>query len=73
MWPSDVGAMTAKCPICGAPAAQKSKPFCSPRCADVDLNRWFTGAYSVPVVEMDDEDLDHLMEEQGGGDGEDGY
>ncbi|MDB5623288.1 MAG: hypothetical protein JWR39_1851, partial [Devosia sp.] len=30
------------CPICGKPALQGFRPFCSARCADVDLNRWFT-------------------------------
>jgi endogenous inhibitor of DNA gyrase (YacG/DUF329 family) len=32
------------------------RPFCSRRCADVDLHRWFSGAYAVPVVEDEDED-----------------
>ena len=45
------------CPICGRPAAARLKPFCSARCADVDLNRWFTGAYAVPV-RAEDEDGD---------------
>jgi endogenous inhibitor of DNA gyrase (YacG/DUF329 family) len=44
------------CPICGKPADARHKPFCSVRCADVDLNRWFTGAYAVPA--SDDEDAD---------------
>jgi len=39
------------CPICGKPAAQDYRPFCSKRCADVDLNRWFSGVYTVPVEE----------------------
>ena len=39
----------ATCPICRRqPADPKYKPFCSKRCADVDLQRWFTGAYAVP-------------------------
>jgi len=43
---------TATCPICRkAPPAERYKPFCSRRCADVDLNRWFTGGYAVPTVE----------------------
>jgi hypothetical protein len=37
-----------KCPICGNPAAFHHRPFCSRRCADVDLGRWFKGAYAVP-------------------------
>lgn len=45
------------CPICGKPAVEQSRPFCSKRCADVDLNRWLSGVYSVPVVERED-DLD---------------
>ena len=32
------------------------KPFCSKRCADIDLNRWLSGVYAVPVKETDDED-----------------
>jgi endogenous inhibitor of DNA gyrase (YacG/DUF329 family) len=50
-----------KCPICGKPAVEEFKPFCSKRCADVDLNRWLTGNYVIPAqddepVEDDDED-----------------
>lgn len=39
------------CPICGKMAIDQFRPFCSKRCADVDLNRWLSGVYSVPVVE----------------------
>ena len=46
----------APCPICGKPREQKFRPFCSKRCADVDLNRWLKGIYAVPVTEVDDED-----------------
>jgi uncharacterized protein len=41
------------CPICGKPADATLKPFCSKRCADVDLSRWLNGVYAVPVVEDD--------------------
>ena len=41
------------CPICGKPAEQQFRPFCSKRCADVDLNRWLSGVYAVPAVEND--------------------
>jgi endogenous inhibitor of DNA gyrase (YacG/DUF329 family) len=44
------------CPICGKPALVRFKPFCSKRCADVDLNRWLKGAYAIPAVEDPDED-----------------
>ena len=39
------------CPICGKPSQQKYHPFCSTRCADVDLNRWLKGRYAVPAAE----------------------
>ena len=44
------------CPICGRPADDATLPFCSPRCRDVDLNRWFSGSYVVPGSENDEED-----------------
>jgi endogenous inhibitor of DNA gyrase (YacG/DUF329 family) len=44
------------CPTCRKPAAEKFRPFCSRRCADVDLNRWFSGVYAVPVKQEEDED-----------------
>lgn len=40
-----------KCAICGKPKDPKYRPFCSKRCADVDFNRWFTGAYAIPAAE----------------------
>ena len=42
-----------KCPICKKAASEAFRPFCSKRCADVDLNRWLTGAYVIPA--RDDE------------------
>jgi endogenous inhibitor of DNA gyrase (YacG/DUF329 family) len=36
-----------KCPICGKPATEEAYPFCSRRCADVDLNRWLSGSYAI--------------------------
>jgi len=37
-----------RCPICGKPASEEDMPFCSPRCREVDLNRWLGGAYAIP-------------------------
>ncbi|MEN9410523.1 MAG: hypothetical protein RL216_2497 [Pseudomonadota bacterium] len=37
------------CPICGKPAEAKYRPFCSRRCADVDLGRWLKGSYAIPA------------------------
>jgi endogenous inhibitor of DNA gyrase (YacG/DUF329 family) len=45
--------MTAPCPICKKPAEDQYRPFCSKRCADVDLQRWFSGGYAIPVQEED--------------------
>lgn len=45
---------TGGCPICGAERAERYRPFCSKRCADVDLGKWMTGAYAVPAAEEDD-------------------
>ncbi|MBF9232140.1 DNA gyrase inhibitor YacG [Microvirga alba] len=50
-------ASAGKCPVCGKPMQVEYRPFCSKRCADVDLNRWLTGGYAIPAVE-DDEDRD---------------
>jgi endogenous inhibitor of DNA gyrase (YacG/DUF329 family) len=48
--------MKPACPICGKPAADKFRPFCSKRCADVDLNRWLSGGYVIAGKDEDDED-----------------
>ena len=45
-----------RCPICGKPAAEKLRPFCSRRCADIDLNRWLSGVYAVPGKPEETED-----------------
>ena len=42
------------CPICSKDTDPKYRPFCSRRCADVDLGRWLTGAYAVPADSEDD-------------------
>ena len=36
------------CPICGKPGAARFAPFCSRRCADIDLGRWLKGGYVIP-------------------------
>jgi len=45
------------CPICGKPVVREYRPFCSRRCADADLGRWFSGAYAVPGEPVDPADL----------------
>ncbi len=47
------------CPICSAPYALTYRPFCSRRCADVDLSRWLSGRYAIAGGDADeDEDGD---------------
>lgn len=47
--PADKGSgRRGKCPICGRPSDAEYAPFCSRRCADVDLSRWLSGAYAIP-------------------------
>jgi endogenous inhibitor of DNA gyrase (YacG/DUF329 family) len=48
-----------RCPICRRPAEPSASPFCSRRCADLDLGRWLTAHYAIPgqPVEPTDEDL----------------
>jgi endogenous inhibitor of DNA gyrase (YacG/DUF329 family) len=46
------------CPVCRAPAAHAYRPFCSRRCADVDLARWLGGVYAIPDAPDADEDGD---------------
>jgi endogenous inhibitor of DNA gyrase (YacG/DUF329 family) len=58
--PADAGPGTEAekpCPICGKPAQEASRPFCSGRCREVDLNRWLSNSYVVPAKD-DDEDAD---------------
>ena len=50
------------CPICGEPCEAENRPFCSARCREIDLGRWFSGAYAVPAVEppndLEDDDFE---------------
>jgi endogenous inhibitor of DNA gyrase (YacG/DUF329 family) len=50
--------------MCGKPAEAKSRPFCSSRCADLDLHRWLSGRYAIPAKEGDEEDEDGPQQEQ---------
>ena len=50
-----------RCSICGKPAVERYRPFCSKRCADVDLARWLGGNYVIPGGNQDaDEDGDSV-------------
>ena len=53
------------CPICKKEFEDKKyRPFCSKRCADIDLGNWFNEKYTVEAVEIDEQDLEQLAEAQ---------
>ena len=46
-----------RCPICGRSPSAALRPFCSPRCQEVDLGRWLSEGYRIPgpPLELDDD------------------
>jgi len=46
------------CPICDRPTDKAYRPFCSRRCADVDLGKWLTGRYALPAGPAETEDAE---------------
>ncbi len=55
------------CPLCGKPGDDVYRPFCSKRCADLDLGKWFKGGYRIATDEQpregdfeDDDDMDDI-------------
>ena len=48
-------AKSKTCPECGDVTAEAFRPFCSKRCADVDLHRWLTGAYAIPAAPVEED------------------
>ena len=61
------------CPICKRPLdeseeALRFQPFCSKRCADIDLGRWLKGAYAIPATEAENEDGGTAEDKSGDGD-----
>ena len=49
---SEIPVLNKKCPICGKNAVLEYTPFCSKRCADIDLNRWLSEGYVVHTNEV---------------------
>jgi uncharacterized protein len=47
---------TPRCPVCGKPQDPAYRPFCSRRCADVDLQRWLSGRYAIAGDAEEDSD-----------------
>jgi uncharacterized protein len=46
----------SSCPICKKPTDPQYRPFCSKRCADIDLGRWLTESYVVPARPSDEDE-----------------
>ena len=53
----------AKCPNCGKLRQPDFRPFCSKRCADLDLGRWFDEDYRIPAEEGAEAEGDDYFEE----------
>ena len=51
-------AAKAKCPECNKPAVHAYRPFCSKRCADLDLGKWFNEQYVLPGDSEINDDLE---------------
>jgi len=57
-------AMPGRCPICGAAAEPRWRPFCSRRCSQRDLMEWLAGGYSLPGESLEDTDAGEGFEEE---------
>jgi endogenous inhibitor of DNA gyrase (YacG/DUF329 family) len=57
---------TPACPICGKPPATETRPFCSSRCAQIDLGRWLTEHYVVPGADGEASEAEAVAQEDGG-------
>lgn len=55
---------TRKCAICGKPQDERFKPFCSKRCANVDLSRWLKGSYSIATDDPPNDDAENAGHEE---------
>ena len=62
MSPRKSEALARRCPICGRPQMEKFKPFCSKKCADIDLARWLSGRYAIPAQESDEADSEPTID-----------
>jgi endogenous inhibitor of DNA gyrase (YacG/DUF329 family) len=52
-----MGKRASTCPICGRRSSEAVRPFCTPRCQEVDLGRWLSGVYRIPgpPAELDED------------------
>ncbi|WP_372400120.1 DNA gyrase inhibitor YacG [Azospirillum sp. HJ39] len=54
----------SQCPICGRPTEPATRPFCSKRCADIDLSRWLGGVYRIEGPDSPAEPADSDRDEE---------
>jgi uncharacterized protein len=54
---------SGKCPNCAAATKKEFRPFCSRRCADLDLGRWLKEDYRIPSQEEAPDTQDGALEE----------
>ena len=55
------------CPICSEPTEKQYRPFCSRRCADVDLGRWMLGKYAIPAEAVEEDDSPKISDDEDDG------
>mgnify|MGYP001813118487 FL=1 len=55
------------CPICSEPTEDTYRPFCSRRCADVDLGRWMLGKYAIPAEASDEDERPAIRDDEDDG------
>jgi len=56
--PKQARKKSSECPNCGEETVADYSPFCSKRCADIDLHRWLSGGYAIPAADDDGYDED---------------
>lgn len=63
----NIRSATARCPVCDKQTNAAYRPFCSKRCADIDLGRWLKGGYAIPgeVEQPDDEPAEPESRDEG--------
>ena len=54
------------CPVCARDTDPRYRPFCSRRCADIDLGKWLSGSYAIPGEPADEGDLPADIDDQTG-------
>ena len=63
---TEEGQRPARCALCHKAVDPQYRPFCSGRCADLDLGNWLIGSYAIPSAEPltfgEEEELDQALQ-----------